>query len=107
MVTIVAGLVVGLDMLTAAKFSFLLALPTLGAATVYEGLKSHDQLLAATGYEGLIIGLAVSWLVAALAIKGLVRWLTRHGLYPFGIYRIILAALVYAYFAGIVKNPFR
>jgi len=98
MVTIVAALVVGLDMVAAAEFSFLLALPTLGAATLYEAAKSHQQLLATAGAGGLIIGLVVSGVVAAVAVKALVRWLTRHGLIPFGIYRIILAGVVYVYF---------
>lgn len=94
MITIVAGLIVGLDMLTAAEFSFLLALPTLGAATVYEGLKSWDVLLPSAGPGGLLIGLAVSGIVAALAVKGFVKWLTGHGLLPFGIYRILLAIVI-------------
>jgi undecaprenyl-diphosphatase len=98
MVTIVAALIVGMDMVTAAEFSFLLALPTLGSATLYEGLESLDTLLASAGVDGLIIGLGVSWIVAVLAVKGLVRWLTRHGLIPFGVYRILLAAGLYAYF---------
>jgi len=51
------------------------------------------------GPVGIVIGLVVSGLVAALAVKGFVRWLTRHGLLPFGIYRIALAGAVYVYFA--------
>ncbi|MFA6133266.1 MAG: undecaprenyl-diphosphate phosphatase [Phycisphaerae bacterium] len=98
MVTILAALIVGLDMVTAAEFSFLLALPTLGAATLYEGIRNHNALFAVAGLDGLIIGLVVSCIVAALAVKGLVRWLTHHGLMPFGVYRILLAAAVYAYF---------
>ncbi len=98
MITIVAALVVGLDMVAAAEFSFLLALPTLGAATVYEGATSWDALQASTGPVGLAVGLIVSGIVAALAVVGFVRWLTRHGLLPFGVYRIALAAAVYWYF---------
>jgi undecaprenyl-diphosphatase len=41
----------------------------------------------------------VSGVVAALAVKGFVKWLTGHGLLPFGIYRLGLAAVVFAYFA--------
>jgi len=94
MITIVAGLLVGLDILAAAEFSFLLALPTLGAATVYEGLKSWSVLMSSAGLDGLLIGLVVSGIVAALAVKGLVKWLTGHGLLPFGIYRILLALII-------------
>jgi undecaprenyl-diphosphatase len=98
MITIIAALLVGFDMVAAAEFSFLLALPTLGAATLYEGLKNWHALAESVGPVGMVIGLVVSGLVAALAVKGFVRWLTRHGLWPFGIYRIALAAAVYAYF---------
>ena len=94
MITIIAGLVVGLNIITAAEFSFLLALPTLGAATVYEGIKSWHALMNATGPTGLAIGLITSGIVAALAVKGLVKWLTGHGLLPFGIYRILLGLAV-------------
>ena len=91
MITIVAALAVGLDILAAAEFSFLLALPTLGAATIYEGWKNWHGLLESAGPDGLVIGLALSGVVAAISVKVLVKWLTGHGLLPFGIYRILLA----------------
>lgn len=94
MITIVAGIVVGLDILAAAEFSFLLALPTLGAATLFEGFKSWDILMSSAGPASLAIGLIVSGIVAAIAVKGLVKWLTGHGLLTFGIYRILLALVV-------------
>ncbi len=100
MVTILAGLAIGLDRVAAAEFSFLLALPTLTAATLYEGLASRQLLLACAGVDGLLIGLVVSGVVAALAVKGLVRWLTRHGLVPFGVYRLLLAGVVYVYLSA-------
>jgi undecaprenyl-diphosphatase len=98
MVTIVAALVVGLDMVAAAEFSFLLALPTLGAATLYEAASNWSALQASAGPEGLVVGLAISALVAAVTVRALVRWLTTHGLIPFGIYRLLLAGAVYLYF---------
>ncbi len=98
MITIVAGLLVGLDMVTAAEFSFLLALPTLGAATVYQGVKDYAGLVQCAGVDGIVVGLVVSCVVAAVAVAGFVRWLTSHGMTPFGVYRIILAGVVYWYF---------
>lgn len=98
MVTIVGGLAAGLGMVAAAEFSFLLALPTLGAATVYEGLGEWQQLTAGTGLTALVIGTVVSLVVAFLAVEWLVKWLTNHGLTPFGIYRILLAGIVLVYF---------
>jgi len=99
MITIITALVVGLDMVAAAEFSFLLALPTLGAATVYSGLSHRHELMQSVGLAGLIVGLAVSAVVAAVAVKLFVRWLTRHGLIPFGVYRILLAGGLLVYFA--------
>lgn len=101
MVTIVGALVAGLGMVAAAEFSFLLALPTLGAATVYEGIKGWDELTHGTGMTTLLVGTIVSLVVAFFAVKALVKWLTHHGLTPFGIYRIILALGVLWYFANL------
>jgi undecaprenyl-diphosphatase len=100
MVTILAALVVGLDLVAAAEFSFLLALPTLGAATVYSLAKHHEELMASAGVGGLLVGLLVSGIVAALAVHWFVRYLTRHGLAPFGVYRIIIALVLMLYFLG-------
>ena len=99
MITILAALVIGLDMLAAAEFSFLLALPTLGAATAYTLHKDWQQLVEHVGPLAMMVGLVVTFIVAVLAMKGLIKWLTSHGLAPFGIYRIALAAAVLAYFA--------
>jgi len=95
MITILAALLVGLDMLAAAEFSFLLALPTLMGATVISAAEDWHVLRQVAGIDGMLIGLIVSGIVAALAIKGFVKWLTHHGLTPFGIYRLIAAALVF------------
>ena len=95
MITMLAALVVGLDMVAAAEFSFLLALPTLGAATLYSAYKDWGALMDSTGPAGLLVGTVVSALVAAVAVKAFVKWLTSHGMMPFGVYRIVLA-IVYA-----------
>jgi undecaprenyl-diphosphatase len=95
MITIVAAVLVGLDMVTAAEFSFLLALPTLMGATLISCLEDWGVLLQAAGVGGMAVGLIFSMVFAAIAIKGFVKWLTSHGLTPFGIYRIIVALLVF------------
>jgi undecaprenyl-diphosphatase len=99
MITILAGLVVGLDMITAAEFSFLLALPTLAGATLLSASEDWGILKEAAGVDGILIGLIVSGIVAAIAIKGFVKWLTHHGLAPFGFYRI--AAAIFLIWLGI------
>ncbi len=103
MVTILAALVVGLDMAASAEFSFLLALPTLGAATIYAGYENWGELTTSIGPEAMVIGLVVSGVVAAAAIKGFVRWLSGHGLMPFGVYRIIMAGALLAYFSTLTQ----
>ncbi len=94
MATILAGQLAGLSTRTAAEFSFLLGLPTLGAATLYEAWKSRHVLLHDIGAESLALGVTVSFLVAWAVIAAFVRYLTRRGLEPFGVYRVAMGALV-------------
>jgi undecaprenyl-diphosphatase len=101
MMTIVAGLLIGLSMVKAAEFSFLLSLPTIAAATLYEGYKNFTPLMETAGLAALVVGVLVSAVVGAVAIKGLVRWLTKHGLTPFGVYRLLLAGVVIWYFSRV------
>ena len=102
MITIVTAMVVGLKRKEAAEFSFLLALPTLGAATLYEAMKSRQELLDGVGLDVLILGTIVSALVAALAVKLFVTWLNRHGLVPFGVYRIVAGLTLLYYFRATI-----
>lgn len=94
MITMIAALLVGLDMVAAAEFSFLLALPTLTGATVISAHEDWQSLMQVAGISGMLVGLIISGIVAALAVKGFVKWLTHHGLTPFGVYRMIVALLV-------------
>jgi len=98
MITMIAGLIAGLNMVAAAEFSFLLALPTLGAATLYSAYNNWHVLGDSAGMLALAVGLAVSWLTAVISVKALVKWLTHHGLIPFGVYRILLAGVLLVYF---------
>jgi undecaprenyl-diphosphatase len=93
MATIVTGQLVGLTTATAAEFSFLLALPTLGAATLYEAYKSRHELVT-LGLAPMAVGMITSFLVAWAVIAVFIAYLKRRGLLPFGVYRIILGALV-------------
>ena len=96
MVTIVAARMLGFQPKAAAEFSFLLALPTLGAATAHDLLKDGPLLLQASGWEGLAVGLIASCLVAWLAVKGFLAYLNRHGMEVFGWYRLGLALVMVA-----------
>jgi undecaprenyl-diphosphatase len=93
MCTIVAGQLAGLSTATAAEFSFLLGLPTLGAATLYEMYKSR-ALLGEIGALNVAIGLVVSFLVAWAVIAAFLAYLKQRGLIPFGVYRILLGLAV-------------
>lgn len=94
MVTIVAALLLGFSPRAAAEFSFLLALPTLGAATALDLLEHHKAILQVSGGLGLVIGFGVSFIVAWVAVKAFLSFLTRHGMAVFGWYRLAVAAVV-------------
>ncbi|MGE5177738.1 MAG: undecaprenyl-diphosphate phosphatase [Bacteroidota bacterium] len=102
MTTILAALLVGCTPVVAAEFSFLLALPTLGAATLFDLAKHHDELLgpALGGPAPLVIGLVTAAFVAALAIRAFLSYLTSRGLTPFGWYRIVVGLLLIAVLWG-------
>lgn len=97
MSTILGGMFAGLNRKEAAEFSFLLALPTLGSACAYDLHKGGLAFINDIGGLNIITGLVVSAVVAAISIKFLVSWLTKHGLASFGWYRVVLAAAVFIF----------
>jgi undecaprenyl-diphosphatase len=99
MMTIVGGYLIGLSPVRAAEFSFLLGLITLSAASAYKALSVGPQILQTVPLGPLLLGIAVATVSAALAVKWLVTFLTRHGLSLFAWYRLGLAALVLLTFA--------
>lgn len=103
MMTITGGTLRGLSPKAAAEFSFLLGLPTLGAACLYKLAKHHDEIKA-LGSTNVVLGIVVAAVTAAVAIKWLVGFLSRHGMIAFGIYRIVLAGVLCGLvLAGVVK----
>lgn len=99
MCTILAAEAAGLSTATAAEFSFLLALPTLGAATIYEALKSWHALWTLVSVPSLFVGLLVSFLVALAVIAAFLRYLAHAGLASFGVYRILLGFVIFWFLA--------
>lgn len=91
--TILGGLLCGLERRAATEFSFFLAIPTLGAATVYDLLK-HRNALAHGDFLWLAVATVVSFLVAWAAIRWLLRFVATHDLTPFAWYRIALGVIV-------------
>ena len=94
MMTIVGGYIVGLKPARAAEFSFLLGLPTLAGAALLKGVKAGPAMLEVFGWYPVLLGTFVAFVSAALAIKVLIAALTRVGLAPFAVYRIILAVVL-------------
>ena len=92
MTTIVGGYFAGLDPRRAAEFSFLLGFVTLTAATVYKSYKGGAAMIQVFGWSNVLLGAAVAAVTAALSVRFLVGWLTRHGLAAFAWYRLVLAA---------------
>ncbi len=114
MMTITAGVLTGLKPRAAAEFSFLLGVPTLGAACLYtlakdvwvvfkrnDAVSAADALASADsahqpfwevlGIAPVAVGFIVATVSAAIAVRWLVGFLNRHGLTAFGVYRIVLA----------------
>jgi undecaprenyl-diphosphatase len=91
--TILGGLAVGVRRKAAVEFSFLLAVPTLGAATVLFLYKFHKQQGHFTTEQGqlLAVGFVVSFVAALLTIQLILRYIKTHTFAPFGVYRIVVA----------------
>lgn len=101
--TIIGGLVCGLSRKQAAEYSFLLAVPTMCAATGYRLLGHFLDGHTISAEEGatLLAGNAIAFVVALLAIRGFLRWLEQTGFRVFGIYRIIVGLLILMlYYSG-------
>lgn len=102
--TIIGGLTQKLTKKTAAEFSFFLAVPTMAAATGYKLLKFYK---AGNGFSSdeimiLLVGNAVAFIVAMLAIKSFIQFLTNNGFKLFGYYRIVLGVIILVlYLSGI------
>ncbi|MCX6138545.1 MAG: undecaprenyl-diphosphatase UppP [Ignavibacteriales bacterium] len=103
-VTITGGLFVGLTRETAARFSFLLSLPSVLAAGIFELIKQRHELLSAdVGLLNLAAATIVSGIVGYLAIEFLLGYLKKHTTYLFIFYRLIVgAALLFFLLRGTI-----
>jgi undecaprenyl-diphosphatase len=90
--TIVGGMLMGIDRASIVEFSFLLAAPTMAAATGLDLFKSAGEFNSSQ-YVFLAAGFIASFITAIIAIKFLVNYIKKHTFIPFGIYRIAIAVL--------------
>jgi undecaprenyl-diphosphatase len=97
MATIVGGMTQGLTRKRAAEFSFFLAVPTMAGATLLDllDLLKEDAAWATThNITMLLLGCGVAFIVALLAMKWFVSFLSKYGFKAFGIYRIIVGSII-------------
>ncbi len=102
--TIIGGLTQKLTKKTAAEFSFFLAVPTMFAATAYKLLKFYKEGNNFGSHELtlLVVGNVVAFIVAILAIRSFIGFLTKHGFKFFGYYRIAVGLIILTlYYLGI------
>lgn len=92
--SIVGAMLVGLDRPTATAFSFYLAIPTLGGATAYSLVRNLGTVMERGELATLALGTAVSFVVAAMVIGWLLRYVAGHSFRVFAVYRIIFGALI-------------
>ena len=93
-ITIAAGLFLGLSRVEASRFSFLLAIPVIIAASVLQSyeLFTNDQI--SIDYMNFILGIAISSFVAFLTIRWFLELVARIGMLPFVIYRMLLGLII-------------
>jgi len=96
--TIISALLLGVERRTAAEFSFILAIPTMLAATAYSLWKARDVLdFSATGQ--IAVGFVTSFVVALFVVRAVLAVIGRIGFTPFGWYRIVLGTLMLVWIA--------
>jgi undecaprenyl-diphosphatase len=102
--TIVGGLLTGMSRKASAEFSFLLALPVMGAVSGYELLKNYKEFTDANLIT-LAVGFVVSFIVAYFTMKLFLRFLEKFTFVGFGIYRIIFGTvLLYLIYTGVIAH---
>ena len=99
--TIIGGMLSGVSRSASAEFSFFMAIPIMLGASLLKILKFILAGLAMTALEVwmLVLGIVISFLVSLVSIKFLMEFVRRHSFTAFGIYRIVLGAVVLLYFA--------
>lgn len=93
--TIIAALLIGVDRRTAAEFSFILAIPTMLAATVFSLFKARNEI-SSEAFDLIAVGFLTAFVVALVTVRTVIAVISRTGFAPFGWYRIALGGLMLA-----------
>jgi len=93
--TIITALLCGVDRKTAAEFSFILAIPTMLAATAYSLLKARNEL-SFDGLSLIAVGFVTAFVVALVTVRAVMAVIGRIGFTPFGWYRIAVGLIMLA-----------
>ncbi len=91
--TIVAGLLMNIERKVLVEFTFLLAVPTMSAATLYS-LYKHKEILTLDYVNTLALGFVSSFLVAVVVIKFFLNYIKKYDFIPFGIYRVVFGLIL-------------
>jgi len=91
--TIMGALLVDVERRAAAEFSFLLAIPTMLAATVYDLWQNRD-ILTADNISVIAVGFVTAFIVAMIVVRAVLGFISKHGYVPFAIYRILIGAVM-------------
>jgi undecaprenyl-diphosphatase len=86
--TIIGGMLAGLDRKASSDFSFLLAIPVMGAVAAYDVLKHYHEFIG-VNWLAFVIGFLVAFVVAYITVKVFLRFIQKFSFVPFGIYRIV------------------
>ncbi|MFM7417139.1 MAG: undecaprenyl-diphosphate phosphatase, partial [Alphaproteobacteria bacterium] len=96
--TIISALLVGVERRTAAEFSFMLAIPTMFAASFYSLWKVRSEI-DPSAFGQIAVGFIAAFIVAFITVRAVLALIGRIGFTPFGYYRIALGSLMLAVLA--------
>jgi undecaprenyl-diphosphatase len=95
---IVGGLLLKLDRKVLTEFTFLLAVPTMAAATLYSVYKNIHVVTQTGNISTLAVGMLTSFVVATIVIKIFLDYIRKHTFVAFGFYRIVIGLIAFAIF---------
>jgi undecaprenyl-diphosphatase len=103
--TMSAGLLRDIDRVTVTRLSFFLSIPALTGASVLQGIDEFDRISTGVGWVNTITATVVSFVVAYMSVRWLLRYIARHSYTAFIIYRVTLGTLLMVLLATNVIEP--